>query len=240
MTRHLVYRNDATVAVLLWMTRVHDFAGSWALVSHKKLHIWAWPLIPIQPWHMGGFNQPHIHHASWHLQAGPWVRILSSIADNLTSLGQLGKCYKVSVVTLNLDWWKLKSCHMQLHLVPLPMLGNALHSRSRLGKSPATHAITAAYWVVSLHDSTLSAHIRWCRLWAMMMKILQSDYLCTGWQILTTYVTCNKKVKSNIKIKAAILRKNKSKKYCKSKNGSKDTSSWHVQSNRHSMSMRQC
>ena len=71
MTRHLVYRNDATVAVLLWMTRVHDFAGSWALVSHKKLHIWAWPLIPIQPWHMGGFNQPHIHHASWHLQAGP-------------------------------------------------------------------------------------------------------------------------------------------------------------------------
>ena len=70
MMRRVVYWTDAIAAALLWMARVHDFAGSWALFSHKELHIWAWPLIPIQPRHMGGFNQSHIHHPSWHLQAG--------------------------------------------------------------------------------------------------------------------------------------------------------------------------
>lgn len=59
----------STTVDLLWMAGVHDPAGSWALVSHKELHIWARPLIPVQPWHMGGFDQPHVHHPSWHLQA---------------------------------------------------------------------------------------------------------------------------------------------------------------------------
>ena len=69
MMRPVVYWTDAGAVALLWMARVHDFAGSWALVSDKELHIWAWPLIPVQPWHMGGFDQPHIQHPSWHLQA---------------------------------------------------------------------------------------------------------------------------------------------------------------------------
>lgn len=62
-------KGGAAKGALLWMARVHNSAGSRALVSHKQLHIWAGPLVPIQPGHVGGFNQPHVHHASWHLHS---------------------------------------------------------------------------------------------------------------------------------------------------------------------------